>query len=101
MSAATLNRAASGTAERRAVVVQPVTFLRVLHAECIKVRSLRSTKITLAVAVVLMAGIGLMSAAITVSQWSRLPATSRTNAFGRDFNRATASLTGVASRSSP
>jgi ABC-2 type transport system permease protein len=77
MSAATLNRAASGTAERRAVVVQPVTFLRVLRSEWIKVRSLRSTKITLAVAVVLMAGIGLMSAAITASQWSRLPAASR------------------------
>lgn len=77
MSAATLSRAGSGPAERRTVVVQPVTFARVLRSEWIKVRSLRSTKITLAVAVVLMAGIGLMSAVITATQWSRLPAASR------------------------
>jgi hypothetical protein len=59
MSTATLNRAACGTAERRAV--QPVTFMRVLRSEWVKARSLRSTKITLAVAVVLMARIGLMA----------------------------------------
>lgn len=34
MSTATLNRAACGTAERRAV--QPVTFMRVLRSEWVK-----------------------------------------------------------------
>ncbi len=67
MSAATLSRAGSGPAERRTVGGAARHFLRVLRSEWIKVRSLRSTKITLAVAVVLMAGIGLMSAVITAA----------------------------------
>jgi ABC-type transport system involved in multi-copper enzyme maturation permease subunit len=47
---------------------------RVLASEWIKLRSLRSTRITLLVAVLLMAGVGILYSAVTVSQWSTMSA---------------------------
>jgi ABC-2 type transport system permease protein len=76
MSTPTMTPVASGRAERH-VAVRPVTPPRVLRSEWIKLRSLRSTKITLLVSFLLMAGIGLLTAAITASQWSHLSASSR------------------------
>jgi ABC-2 type transport system permease protein len=67
---------AQNKTERR-VTVHPVTLPRVVHSEWIKLRSLRSTRITLLVSFVLMAGLGVVTAAVTASQWSRLPAASR------------------------
>ena len=61
----------------RRVTVYPVTPLRVVRSEWIKLRSLRSTRITLLVSFVLMAGLGVVTAAVTAGQWSRLPAASR------------------------
>ena len=56
MSTPTMTPVAPGRTERR-VAVQPVTPPRVLRSEWIKLRSLRSTKITLLVSFLLMAGI--------------------------------------------
>ncbi len=49
-----------------------VTWRRVLRSEWIKLSSLRSTRITLAVSFVLMAGIGVLTAAITAANWSSM-----------------------------
>ncbi|MDQ1636652.1 MAG: type transport system permease protein [Frankiaceae bacterium] len=48
-----------------------VTQLRVLRSEWTKFRSLRSTLITLAVAIVLTVGMGLLFAAVTNQQWDK------------------------------
>ena len=48
----------------RRVAVEPVTLWRVVCSEWIKLRSLRSTRITLLVSFVLMAGLGVVAAAI-------------------------------------
>ena len=74
--------------ERR-VTVHPVTPPRVVHSEWIKLRSLRSTRITLLASFVLMAGLGVVTAAVTASQWSRLPAASRAS-----FDAVSTVLTG-------
>jgi ABC-type transport system involved in multi-copper enzyme maturation permease subunit len=50
--------------------VHPVTLRRVIASEWIKLRSLRSTRITLLVGFVLMAGIGILTGAIQMSQWA-------------------------------
>ena len=59
------------------VAAQPVTQARVVRAEWIKLRSLRSTRITLLVSFLAMAGIGMIGAAVTVSQWPTMSAASR------------------------
>ncbi|SRR6266566_43788 len=60
-------RGAVGAARR-------VTTGRVLRSEWIKLRSLRSTRVTLLVSFVLMAGIGVIHATVAASTWSQLPA---------------------------
>ncbi len=67
MSTATIirRRAPASTALR-------VTWPRVLRSEWIKVSSLRSTRITLAVSFLLMAGVGVLTAAITAANWSHM-----------------------------
>lgn len=52
--------------------ISRVTQPRVVRSEWIKLSSLRSTKITLLVSFLLMAGLGVLAAAITVSQWSSM-----------------------------
>ena len=79
---------AQNKTERR-VTVHPVTPARVVHSEWIKLRSLRSTRITLLASFVLMAGLGVVTAAVTASQWSRLPAASRAS-----FDAVSTVLTG-------
>jgi hypothetical protein len=49
-----------------------VTWPRVLRSEWIKLSSLRSTRITLAVSFLLMAGVGVISAAVTAANWSHM-----------------------------
>jgi ABC-2 type transport system permease protein len=56
------------------VEVQPVTMRRVLTSEWIKLRSLRSTRITLLVAILLMASVGILYSAVTANQWSTMSA---------------------------
>ena len=75
MSATTLvsnNR--TPTAPVAHVRVQPVTMRRVLVSEWIKLRSLRSTRITLLVAFLLMTAVGILYSAVTVNQWSTMSA---------------------------
>ena len=52
--------------------VHPVTLPRVLHGEWVKARSLRSTWLTLLVAVVAMIGIGCLIGWATSNRWARL-----------------------------
>ena len=87
MSATTF--VSSGKTATRHVQVQPVTMRRVLASEWIKLRSLRSTRITLLVAFVLMAGVGILFAAVTVSQWSTMSAGDKAG-----FNPTDAALRG-------
>jgi ABC-type transport system involved in multi-copper enzyme maturation permease subunit len=76
MSATTLDPAPQAAAAPR-TRVYPVTLRRVLISEWIKLRSLRSTTITLAVAFVLMIGTGILIAALTNAQWSTMSASSK------------------------
>jgi len=71
------------------VAVAPVTLGRVVRSEWIKLRSLRSTRITLLVSFVLMAGLGVLAAAIVAGGYSRLPAASRAS-----FDAVSTTLTG-------
>ena len=64
----------TGVAPVTRTPVYPVTLRRVIASEWIKLRSLRSTRITLLVAFVLMAGVGVLVAAVTMSQWSTMSA---------------------------
>jgi ABC-type transport system involved in multi-copper enzyme maturation permease subunit len=75
MSASTVARPAARTTGQRPV--QPVTPLRVARSEWIKLRSLRPAWITMGIAVTLMAGLGVLFAAITAGQWSGMSAASR------------------------
>ncbi|MGH8918849.1 MAG: ABC transporter permease, partial [Actinomycetes bacterium] len=59
------------------VEVHPVSQARVLRSEWIKMRTLRSTIIVLAVTVIGMVGIGLLIAAITNSNFATMPADAR------------------------
>lgn len=52
--------------------VQPVTQARVLHSEWIKLRSLRSTAVTLATGVVLMVALGWVFGLATNANWADL-----------------------------
>ncbi|RZS89848.1 hypothetical protein EV189_1624 [Motilibacter rhizosphaerae] len=76
MSTAT---APTGTTAPRTerVEVRPVTLPRVLRSEWVKLRSLRSTWITLLVAVIAMVGIGWAVGAATNSHWSSIGADER------------------------
>jgi len=56
-----------------AVQVEPVTQVRVVVSEWIKMRSLRSTGFTLLAAVTAMTGIGWIICSATASRWSRMP----------------------------
>jgi ABC-type transport system involved in multi-copper enzyme maturation permease subunit len=56
---------------------RPVTQARVVRAEWIKLAGLRSTRITLLVSFLVMAGIGMIGAAVTVSQWPTMSAADR------------------------
>ncbi|MEU3461750.1 ABC transporter permease [Streptomyces sp. NPDC006733] len=49
-----------------------VTQLRVLHSEWIKLRTLRSTIVTLAAAVVVMIGLGLLFCAVSADRWPQM-----------------------------
>jgi ABC-type transport system involved in multi-copper enzyme maturation permease subunit len=71
------------------VAARPVTQGRVVRAEWIKLRSLRSTRITLLVSFLTMAGIGMIAAAVTVSQWPTMSAGARAG-----FDAVTAVLSG-------
>src|ERR1700687_3050974 len=73
MSATTI-APSTGTAPKTRTAVHPVTLRRVIAFEWIKLRSLRSTRITLAVGFVLMAGVGVLIGAITMGQWSTMSA---------------------------
>ena len=55
------------------VTVQPVTFPRVLRSEWIKMRSLRSTTLTLAAAIGTIVAAGLIIGMVTTHYWSTLP----------------------------
>ncbi|MCM2421991.1 ABC transporter permease [Streptomyces sp. RKAG293] len=59
--------AASGPAVRG-----HVTQLRVLHSEWIKLRTLRSTLVTLTAAVVVMIGLGLLFCAVSANRWPHM-----------------------------
>ncbi len=54
------------------VVVRPVTSVRVLHSEWVKLRSLRSTALTLLAAVGVMVALGWLFGWGTQNQWSEL-----------------------------
>jgi len=66
--------AAAGTSPsgRSRVTVQPVTFARVLRSEWIKMRSLRSTTLTLAAAIGTIVAAGLIIGVVTTHYWSTL-----------------------------
>jgi ABC-2 type transport system permease protein len=67
-----------------------VTPVRVITSEWTKFRSLRSSTITLLVAVVLTIGLGTLISAVTAAQWSQAPLARRLT-----FNAITTSLDGV------
>jgi hypothetical protein len=71
MSTATVTAPADHT-DRRSVAVSPVTQRRVLASEWVKMRSLRSTAITLLAAVVAMVALGCLVGWATDSHWSRM-----------------------------
>ena len=72
MSNATVH-ATAGPATSTATDRGKVTQARVLHSEWIKFRSLRSTYLTLLVAVVAMIGIALLACWGTATRWPHLP----------------------------
>ena len=62
----------SPVADRVHVKVEPVTSVRVLRSEWIKMRSLRSTTLTLVAAVATMVGAGWIIGGVTNAYWSTL-----------------------------
>ncbi|HEY4411324.1 MAG TPA: ABC transporter permease subunit [Acidimicrobiia bacterium] len=79
MTATTLTRPpAPEPALSRAVDVQPVSWTRVLRSEWIKVRSLRSTVITLVLTVLGMVGLAMIAGAAMNSRWAHLDPFDRT-----------------------
>ncbi|HEY3872125.1 MAG TPA: ABC transporter permease [Actinocrinis sp.] len=85
MSSATINPAdSSGQIRSRETVtavvrpvVHPVSLRRSVVSEWIKLRSLRSTVIVMAVSFVAMAGIGILIATSIAHQWPTMPAAQR------------------------
>jgi hypothetical protein len=75
---------------REDVRVAPVTQARVLHSEWIKMRSLRSTTLTLLAAVVAMIALAWIVGAATNSHWTRMDPVERLR-----FNAVDRSLAGV------
>jgi ABC-2 type transport system permease protein len=67
-----------------------VTQLRVLHSEWTKLRSLRSTIVTLLAAIVLFVGLGMMRSYFTVHRWDQLEPAERLH-----FDSVNVALTGV------
>lgn len=79
MTATTLARPpAPEPALPRAVEVQPVSWTRVLRSEWIKLRSLRSTVITLVLTVLGMVGLAMIAGAAMNSRWVHLDPIDRT-----------------------
>ncbi len=70
--------------------LRPVSQLRVVTSEWIKLRSLRSTWFTFAAAVVGMVGIGLLVAYVTNNRWAQMAPDERLG-----FDPTSRSLTGV------
>jgi ABC-2 type transport system permease protein len=66
-----------------------VTYLRVLHSEWIKMRSLRSTFFTLIAAVVALVGLGVLFSAFSASRWAQMTPHERS-----DFEPGLTSLRG-------
>ncbi|WP_331769305.1 ABC transporter permease (plasmid) [Embleya sp. NBC_00888] len=62
---------------RTAPTAQPVTLRRVFTSEWIKLRSLRSTQVTLAVAFLLMVAISVVGATVTTHRWPTMSAGSK------------------------
>lgn len=81
--------APSNDAVRRVVPVHPVSQRRVLTSEWIKFRTLRSSWITMGVAVAAMAVLGLLIGIITNANWSH-----RDPQFAARFNAIDVSLRG-------
>ena len=72
MTTATATATPATTSEADAVRRERVTFPRVVNSERIKLFSLRSSWITLAVAVIAVIGLGALFSAVTSSHWSEL-----------------------------
>lgn len=82
----------STTTTRPAVVradIHPVTMPRVLKSEWIKLRSLRSSKVSVAIAFVLLIGLGAVVAWAESSQWPTMSAADRAS-----FDAANTSMSG-------
>ena len=90
MSTATVTATRHSAGQDRAVEHHKVTQGRVLVSEWIKLRSLRSTYWTLAVAVVFMAGLGLLFCAVAASQWDTISA-----GDAADFDAPAVSMSGI------
>lgn len=67
MSTTDLAPQATNSTERRSADRQRVTFPRVVHMEWVKLRSLRSTTLTLAITVALLIGFGLLFSSLVGS----------------------------------
>ncbi|MDX6265703.1 MAG: type transport system permease protein, partial [Frankiales bacterium] len=85
----TLTAEPAHTTSAAAVQVQPVTQARVLSSEWIKMRSLRSTGLTLLAGLVAMVAVGWLVGWATNAHWSRMAADERAR-----FNPIDSSLTG-------
>ncbi len=85
MSTATAAPATAAAQARRGRVTQS----RVVHSEWIKLRTLRSTYLTMLVAVIAMIGFGLLICAVTESHWSSMPPQEKAH-----FDAAARSLAG-------
>ncbi|MDX6220740.1 MAG: type transport system permease protein [Frankiales bacterium] len=85
----TLTAEPAHTTSAAAVQVQPVTQARVLSSEWIKMRSLRSTGLTLLAGLVAMVAVGWLVGWATNAHWSRMAADERAR-----FSPIDSSLTG-------
>ncbi len=89
-------RPTSSSADTASVLVQRVTPARVLHSEWIKLRSLRSTALTLAAAVLLMVAMGWVIAWATARNWDELRPDERAAFSAIDFTLAGSTLAQLA-----
>ena len=87
---------ATSSAETDTVQAQRVTFPRVLHSEWIKLRSLRSTGLTLAAAVLTMVAMGWIIAWATNRNWSELRPDEQAAFSAIDFTLAGSTLAQLA-----
>lgn len=86
----------TSSAETDRVLVQRVTPARVLHSEWIKLRSLRSTGLTLAAAVLTMVAMGWIIAWATNRNWSELRPDEQAAFSAIDFTLAGSTLAQLA-----